>query len=189
MSHKIFDNNLVAIHKNKVPLKVNKPAYIGMCILELSKALMYGFHYDDIKNKYSSNSKLLFTDTDSLMYQIKTEDVYEDFSSNKEMFDFNNYSIKLIYYDNSNKLVIGKMNDETGGVAFEEFVALKPKMYSLLVDNGEHRKEKGVSKNIVATISHNEYNDVLLNKKCIRNSMNRIQSKVHRIGTYEINKI
>ena len=86
MSHKIFENDLVAIRKNKVTLTLNKPAYIGMCIIELSRVLMYEFHYDYIKNKYGNNSKLLFTDTDSLMYEIKTEDVYEDFSSNKEMF-------------------------------------------------------------------------------------------------------
>ena len=161
-----------------------------MCILELSKVLMYEFHYDYIKNKYGNNSRLLFTDTDSLMYEIKTEDVYEDFSNDKEMFDFSNYSTKSKYYDNSNKLVVGKIKDETTGVAIEEFVGLKPKMYSYLVnDNSEHKKAKGVNRNVVATISHNEYKDVLLNKKCLRHSMNRIQSKDHRIGTYEINKI
>ena len=93
-----------------------------MCILDLSKVLMYEFHYDYIKNKYDNISKLLFADTDSLMYGIKTEDVYEDFSSNKEMFGFSNYSAKSKYYDNSNKLVIGEMKDETGGVAIEEFL-------------------------------------------------------------------
>ena len=101
MSHKIFDNNLVKIRKTKVTLKFNKPAYIGMCILELSKVLMYEFHYDYINNKCDGKSKLLFTDTDSLMYEIKTEDVYEDFSSNKKMFHFSNYSTKSKYYDNS----------------------------------------------------------------------------------------
>ena len=104
MLHKIFDNNLVAIRKSKVSLKLNKPAYIGMCILELSKVLMYEFHYDYIKNKYDNKSKLLFTDTDSFMYEI--ENVYEDFSSNKEIFYFSNYLTKSKYYDDSNKLVI-----------------------------------------------------------------------------------
>ena len=106
MLHKIFDNNLVAIRKSKVSLKLNKPAYIGMCILELSKVLMYEFHYDYIKNKYDNKSKLLFTDTDSFMYEIKTENVYEGFSSNKEIFDFSNYLTESKYYDDSNKLVI-----------------------------------------------------------------------------------
>ena len=79
-----------------------------MCILELSKVLMYEFHYDYIKNKYDNKSKLLFTDTDSLMYQIKAEDVYEDFNSDKEIYDFTNYSTESKFYDNSNKLVIEK---------------------------------------------------------------------------------
>ena len=82
---------------------------------------MYEFYYDCIKNKYDI-IWLLFTDTDSLMYEIKTEDVYEDFSSNKEVFDFRKYSIKSKYYDNSNKLVIGKMKEKTRGTAIEEFV-------------------------------------------------------------------
>ena len=129
MSHKIFDNNLVAIRKSKVSLKFDKPAYIGMWILELSKVSMYEFHYDCIKNKYDNKSKLLFTETDSLVYEIKMEDVYEDFSSNKEIFDFSNYLTKWKYYDDSNKWFIGKMNDETGDVAIEEFVGLKAKMY------------------------------------------------------------
>ena len=129
-----------------------------MCILELNKVLMYEFHYDYIKNKYGNNSRLLFTDTDSLMYEIKTEDVYKDFSNDKEMFDFGNYSTKSKYYDNSNKLVVGKMKNETAGVAIEEFVRLKPKMYLYLVDDhSDHKKAKGINKNVVVTISHNEY--------------------------------
>ena len=69
---------------------LNKPVYMGMCILELSKVLMYEFHYDYIKNRYSNNSRLLFSDTDNLMYEIETEDVYEDFSNDNKMFDFIN---------------------------------------------------------------------------------------------------
>ena len=83
MLHRKFDNNLVTIRKRKVALKLNKPAYTRMCILELSKVLMYEFHYDYIKNKHNNKSKLISTDTDCLMYEIKSEDVYEDFSSNK----------------------------------------------------------------------------------------------------------
>ena len=126
---------------------------------------------------YMTTNQVLFTDTDSLMYDIKTEDVNKDFSSNEDLFD-------------SNKLVIGKMKDETGGVAIEEFGGLKPKIYLFLVgDNSEHKKTKDVNKNVVATISHNEYKDHLLNNKRIRHSKNRNRSKDHRIGTYEINKI
>ena len=92
MLHKIFDNNLVVIRKGKVSLKLNKPAYIGMCISEQSKVLMHDVHCDYIKTKYDNKSELLFTDTDSLMYEIKTEDAYENVSSNKEMYGFSNYS-------------------------------------------------------------------------------------------------
>ena len=82
------------------------------------------------------------------------------------------------------------MKDETPGVTIEEFAGLKPKMYSYLVnDNSEHKKVKSVNRSVIATISPNEYKDVLLNKKCLRHSVNRIQSKDYKIGTYEINKI
>ena len=100
MSNKIFDNNLVEIRKCQVSLKLNKPAYTGVFILELSKVLKYEFHYDYVKEKYGNKSKLLFTDTDSLMYEIETEDICEDFSSKKEIFDFSNYLTRSKYYDN-----------------------------------------------------------------------------------------
>ena len=87
------------------------------------------------------------------------------------------------------RLVVGKMKNETAGVAIREFVGLKPRMYSFLVDDSsDHRKAKGVKKNVVAKISHNECKYVLLNNKCLKQSMNRIQSKNHRIETYEFNK-
>ena len=86
MSHSIFDNDLVTIRKSKITLTPHKPAYIGMCILELSKVLIYEFHYDYIKNTYGNNSRL-FIETKSLVYEIKTEDFYKKFSNDKEMLD------------------------------------------------------------------------------------------------------
>ena len=158
MSHKIYHNDLVTIHKSKVTLTLKKPEYTGMCIFELSKVLMYEFHYDYIKNKHGNNSRLLFTGTDSLMYD-------QDFSNDEEMFDFSNYSTTFKYYDNSNKLVLGKMKDKSVAVAIEEFVGLKPKICLYMVDdNSEHIKAKVVNKNVVAIISYNEYKKVLLNK-------------------------
>ena len=94
------------------------------------------------------------------MDEIKIEVAYEDFSSDEKMFHFSNYSNKPKYYDNSKILVIGKMKEETGGFAIEEFVGLRPKMYSFLVDDNEHKKAKSVNRNVVATIGHNEYKDV-----------------------------
>ena len=89
------------------------------------------------------------------MYDIRTEDIYEDFSSNKEMFDFSNYLTKWKYHDDSSELVLGKTKDETRSVVIEKSVGLKSKMYSFIVENNEHKKAKSVNKNVVATIRHN----------------------------------
>ena len=108
MSQKIFYNDLITIRKSKVTLTLNKPVYVRMCILDLSKVLIYEFHYDQIKNKNGNNSRLLFIGTDSLMYEIKTEDIYKEFKyKNKEMLDFINYFDESNYYDDSNKLMVG----------------------------------------------------------------------------------
>ena len=107
---------------------------------------MYEFHYKYIKSKFEAN--LLFTGTDSLIYEIKTEDVYEDFYEDKNLFDFSNYSLNLQFFDPTNKKVIGKMKDEFKGQIISEFVGLKSKMYSLIaVDAEEVKKAKGVNKN------------------------------------------
>ena len=108
MSHEIIANDLVTILKSKVTLTSIKLAYFGMCILNLSKVLMYEFHYHYIKNKHDNSLRLLFTNTDTLIYEIKAEDVYEDFSKDKEVFVFSNYSSKSKYYDKSNKPFVGK---------------------------------------------------------------------------------
>ena len=131
MTQKIFDNNLIVMHKSKLALK--KRGNIGMCILELTKELMYEFHYDYIKNKHDNNLKLLLTDTDSLVHEIKTGDVYEEFSSDKEMFYFRNYSAKPKYPDGSNNLVIGKIKDEIKLAAIKEFLGFMLTIYSFLV--------------------------------------------------------
>ena len=111
---------------------------------------------------------------------------YEDFSNDNEMFDFRNYWTKSKYYDNPNKLVVGETKDETADVAIEEFVGLKPEKYLYLVNNNsKYKKAKGVRWNVAVTISHNEYKDVLLNKKCLRHLMNSIQTK---INNYLFNK-
>ena len=105
IAQNIFDNDLVALHKIKNTLRLNKPEYNRMCVLELNKVSVYEFHYNYIKNKYDNKSRLLFTNTDSFVYEIKTENAYDDFNKNKEMFDFRKYSAKSKYYDYSNALV------------------------------------------------------------------------------------
>ena len=152
VAQKMSDKELVAIHKIKTTLTFSKPTYVEW-VLQLRKARVYEFHYDYIKNKYRSKLRLLFPDTDSLVFEIETENVYENFSKNKEMFEFSNYFAKSKYYDDSNKLVVLKIKDEMGGVATEEFVGLKPKVYSNVVsDSNEKKKEKSINKNVFAKV-------------------------------------
>ena len=125
----IFNEELTAVHMKKVQLTLNRPTYVGFCILDLSKTLMYDFHYNYIKAKYGNRLKLLFTDTDSLCYHINTEDIYTDWIDAKGLYDFSEYPPDHRLYDTANKKVIGKMKDETVGVPVEEFVGLRPKMY------------------------------------------------------------
>ena len=126
---KIFSGNFAAIHEIKPVLMLNKPIYVGFTVLELSKWMMYDFHYNFIKKNF--NAELLFTDTDSLTYEIKSENVYEEFFKWKDLFDFSNYSKDSKFFDETNKKVIGKMKDEFGGVVVAEFLGLKSKMYSI----------------------------------------------------------
>ena len=128
----------------------------------------------------------MFTDTESLVYEIKTGDVYEDFYLDKDLLDFNDYPLHSKFFDPINKKVIGKMKDEFKGKIISEFVGLKSKMYSFIsVDNEKVTKAKEVNKNI----SHKEFVSVLFNKKVIRHNMKIIQSKLYRIGSYDICKI
>ena len=95
--------NLVALHRVQEKLTLNRPSYVGMCILDLSKFLMYDFHYNYIKKKYDANAKLLFIDTDSLTYEIKTADLYADFYEDRDLFDNSDYAVDSPFYFNENK--------------------------------------------------------------------------------------
>ena len=164
-----FDKNFIAIHQIKSVLTLNKPIYVRFSILELSKLLMFKFHYDYVLNKY--DAKLLFTDTDSLVYKINSEDVYKQCFKDRELFNFSGYPIDSKYYDSTNKKVLGKMKDEFNGVNVIEFFELKSKMYLLIsVDDREVNKAKGINKKL----RHEKYVDVLFNKKVLRHNMKRI---------------
>ena len=129
ITHKIFVNDYAAIYEIKPVLILNKPIYVGFTVLDLSKWKMYDFHYNFIKKNF--NAELLFTDTDSLAYEIKSENVYEECFKRKDLFNFSNYLKDSEFSDDTNKKVIGKIKDEFGGVIATEFVGLKSKMYSI----------------------------------------------------------
>ena len=190
VSSKIFNENLVAVHKIKETLTLNRPAYVGMCILDLSKTLMYDFHYNYIKNKYGDKAKLLFTDTDSLTYEIETNNAYQDFWNDKDRFDNSDYPENSQYFNKTNKKVIGKFKDEAAGIPITEFVGLRSKMYSYVKDNDKGGKTaKGIKKNVIKNdIKHEDYKNVLFNNKQIHHEMKTIRSEKHQLGSFEINK-
>ena len=129
---------------------------------------------------------MLFTDTDSLTYELKSEDVYEEFFQRKHLFDFSNYPEDSKFFEQAKKKVIGKLKDESEGEIIGEFVGLKSKMYSIKnIDGEESNTAKGVN---IAT-EFNEFKNTLFYKKIIRHEIRRIQGKNHEMGTYDINKI
>ncbi|XP_022784290.1 uncharacterized protein LOC111324887 [Stylophora pistillata] len=146
----IFDENLIAIHMGRTSIKFDKPVFCGMAILDLSKTLMYDFHYNYIKKKYGDKAKLLFTDNDNLMYEIETEDFYKDIAADvEEKFDTSNFPKDHISKipTGCNKKVVGMMKDQAGGKIIEEFVGLRAELYSLKILEGkEEKKCKGIKK-------------------------------------------
>ena len=191
VSSKIFNKNLVAVHKIKETLKLNRPAYVGIGILDLSKTLMYNFHYNYIKKEYGSRAKLLFTDTDSLTYEIETEGVYKYLWKRKELFDNSDYPKGSPYEFQENKKVIGKFKDESCGKIMSEFVGLRSKMYSYIMEDSKGgMTAKGIKKNIIKKdIIHEDYKNTLLYEEQMRHKMRTIRSVKHKLQSFEINKI
>ena len=188
-----FSDDLVAIHMGKTSIYMNKPKYLGMCILGISKTLMYEFHYEFVKARWGDKAKLLFTDTDSLMYEIETEDFYKDIAPYvHEWFDTSNYPKEHPsgIPTGVNKKVIGMFKDEVGGKIVIEFVGLRAKNYSYLCDEKEYKKCKGIKKNVTEKdIHHKDYINCLFNDVQLRRRMNVFQSEKHTIYSKEVNKI
>ena len=131
-----ISEDLSIIEMNKTKVKMNKPIYLGLSILEISKLLMYEFLYDYMKPKYGNNVKLCYMDTDSFIMDIKTEDFYKDIANDVEKrSDTSNYEVNRPLPTGKNKKVIGLMKDELGGKIITEFVILRPKAYSYLTDD------------------------------------------------------
>ena len=189
---KLIDDNLAIIEMKKFKVKMNKPIYLGLSILDLSKITMYEFWYDFIKSKYESRAKICYMDTDSFIINIKTEDFYKDISENvMERFDTSNYSYDRPLPINVNKKVVGLMKDELGGGIITEFVALRPKAYSYKTDdNIELKKAKGIKKCVInKMLSFRDYKNCLLDNEKVLRSQQRFKSENHIVYTENINKI
>ena len=142
---KLIDNNLAIIEMRKVKVKMNKPIYLGLSILDISKITMHEFWYDYVKIKYEDKARLCYMDRDRFVVNIKTKDFYKDIAENvKERFDTSNYIYDRPLPTGVNKKVIGLMKDELGGDIITEFVALRPKAYSYKANDFiEMKKAKG----------------------------------------------
>ena len=183
--------DLTTIEMNKTKVKMNKPIYLGLSILEISKILMYEFWYDHMKPKYGNNVKLCYMDTDSFVMNIKTEDFYKDIANDVEKrFDMSNYEVNRPLPTGKNKKVIGLMKDELGGKIITEFVTLRPKTYSYLTDDcKEDKKAKGTKKCVIKRmIKFNDYKNCLLKDEVLLKSQQRFISKKHDVYTENIDK-
>ena len=184
------DLSIIEIKRTKV--KMNKPIYLGLSILEISKILMYEFWYDYMKPKYGDDVKLCYMDTDSFVMNIKTNDFCKDIANDvKERFDTSNYEVNRPLPTGKNKKVIGLMKYELVGKIITEFVTLRPKTYSYLADDcKENKKAKGTKKCIIKRmIKFNDYKNCLLKDEVMLKLQQRFKSKGHNIHTESINKI
>ena len=175
----LISEDLSIIEMKKTKVKMNKPIYLGLSILEISKILMYELWYDYVKPKYNDNVRLCYMDTDSFIMNIKTKDFYKDISDYVDnRFDISNYEVKRPLPIGKNKKVIGLMKDELGGEIITEFIALRPKTYSYLTDNDKiDKKAKGTKKCVIKKmIKFDDYKKCLLNDKVILKSQQRFIS-------------
>ena len=187
-----FNSGLVGVSMLKATVHLNKPVFIGACILDMSKLTMAKFHYDYVKVRYpGTNSRLLFTDTDSLAYEIKTEDVYEDMRpASDELFDFSEYPRDHPLQSNKNKKVVNKFKDEAGSKIITGFVGLRSKMYAYQTydpankSTKEDKKCKGIKKSVVKQeLKFNNYREILLNESKMMSTMTCLRSYNHEIHT------
>jgi hypothetical protein len=189
----IFNKDLAAVNMMKLKCKIDKPFYVGFAVLELSKLHMYKFHYDFVKRVWpGKQSELLFTDTDSLMYEITAPKVYETIWEHRDKFDLSDYPRDSPYYDATNAKVIGKFKDEACGKSIIEFVGLRPKMYSFLVAGAtepvEKIRAKGIQRAACRELRHADFLRQLHEPQENRLLNRRIGSRLHRVYTYEFSK-
>ena len=187
----LFGENLMGWEMGKIKVVMNKPVYLGQAILDLSKIVMYEFHYDYMKQKYPKGLTLCYMDTDSLSYDIETDDFYKDIAEDvKDRFDTSGYNPNRPLPVGLNKKVIGLMKDELGGEIMSEFIALRPKMYAYKTGSAESKKCKGIKKCVVCkTISLEDYKACLFGGGPSYRAQLMFRSLKHEVRTLEINKL
>ena len=189
----IFDSDLAAVQMHKSRLVLNWPVYVGMSILNLSKRLMYDFYYNEMKAQYGDRCQLLYMNTDSLLLEIQTQDVYKDMAKHTDLYDTSDYPKDHLLHSEANKKVLGKMKDECAGRPIAEYVGLQPKMYSILEAGwlaANIKKAKGVRKAVIKKhIRHEQYKEALFEKHTFRHNMDVLRSEQHRMYGQHLNKV
>ncbi|XP_050464322.1 uncharacterized protein LOC126858215 [Cataglyphis hispanica] len=192
-SRSVFSENLVPVELRKLEVIFNKPICVGMCILDISKVCLYEFHHEYMLPLYRDNCKVMYIDTDSLIYYIKCDDIYENMKRVINRFDTSNYSANNAYdIQLVNKKVPGLMKDENNGAIMTVFVGLRAKMYALRVDGKKDTKKvKGVKSNVVArAITFDDYTKCLHEEiEMTRQHHVKIGSKLHEVYTIRETKI
>jgi hypothetical protein len=187
----IFNDDLVGVHQYKKEIKLCKPIYLGQNILDDSKVTMYDFHYNFMLKKIERNNiDLLFTDTDSLCYNIRNQDIFEIMKYNKEKFDLSNYAKNHELYDNTNNKALHKFKNESP-TPIKEFIGLRSKLYTFINedDNKAYNKCKGVKKCVAKNILLDDYRSTLYSRKNMFIKQNCIRSYEHQLFTETISKI
>ena len=186
-----FGENLMGCEMGKIKVVMNKPVYLGQAILDLSKIVMYEFHYDYMAPKYWKKLDLRYVDTDSLIYNIETEDFYKDIAEDVlARFDTSGYNLDRPLPVGLNKKMIGLMKDELGGEIMTEFVTLRPEMYAHKTGSAESKKCKGIKKCIVhKMISFEDYKACLFGGGSSSRSQLMFRSLRHEVRTLEVNKL
>ncbi|XP_036147863.1 uncharacterized protein LOC118647314 [Monomorium pharaonis] len=191
-SRSIFAENLIAVELRKLEVKLYKPIYVGMYILDISKTCLYEFHHEYMLPLYRDKCRVMYTDTDSLIYLVECEDIYETMKRDIARFDTSDYPVDNAYgMLLKNKKVPGLMKDENNGVIMTEFVGLRVKMYALKVDGKKDtKKAKGVKNNVVArTITFDDYTQCLRDEIEMTRRQSCIRSKLHEVYTVSETKI
>ncbi|XP_015795544.1 uncharacterized protein LOC107371910 [Tetranychus urticae] len=186
----IMSENRVIFELFNTKVEMNKPIMVGFTVLEMAKLKMYEIHYNSFKKHFGEKIKLLYTDTDSLIYNIKSEDIIKDMESLSSLMDYSNYPNDHVLFSNCNLKKVGYLKDEMAGKDIEEFVALKPKLYAIKVGDSIVKRAKGVQKSVLKKkINFDDYLNCLYNNEVERAKQTRLGSNKHVIYMFSNDKI